>query len=447
MSSQVGSTQRSDLQSAGRPSTVPHVVIIGGGFGGLYAAKRLAKQQVNVTLIDRRNHHLFQPLLYQVATAGLSPGNIASALRGILHRHSCVRVLLGEMSDLDVQGNAVILTDGSRITYDYLIVATGASHSYFGNDQWAAHAPGLKTLEDALEIRRRVLAAYEWAERTDDLAEREALLTFVVIGGGPTGLELAGALGEMAHLTLRDNFRSINPAEAKILLIELMDRILPTYPPDLSQKAAESAKRLGVTVMTGTKVVDVGERHVTVQQGEETKTIPTHTIIWAAGVQASPMGKVIQAQTGAELDRVGRVIVEPDLSVRGHPNIFVIGDLANFAHGVERPLPGVAPVAMQQGGYVAEVIAKRQRGESPAMFRYNDKGTMATIGRAAAVAQIGRLKLSGFPAWLAWLFVHLLYLAEFTNRVLVFIQWMWNYFTYRRGVRLILGRSNTAPDA
>lgn len=447
MSSQVGSTQRSDLQSAGRSSTVPHVVIIGGGFGGLYAAKRLAKQQVNVTLIDRRNHHLFQPLLYQVATAGLSPGNIASALRGILHRHSCVRVLLGEMSDLDVQGNAVILTDGSRITYDYLIVATGASHSYFGNDQWAAHAPGLKTLEDALEIRRRVLAAYEWAERTDDLAEREALLTFVVIGGGPTGLELAGALGEMAHLTLRDNFRSINPAEAKILLIELMDRILPTYPPDLSQKAAESAKRLGVTVMTGTKVVDVGERHVTVQQGEETKTIPTHTIIWAAGVQASPMGKVIQAQTGAELDRVGRVIVEPDLSVRGHPNIFVIGDLANFAHGVERPLPGVAPVAMQQGGYVADVIAKRQRGESPAMFRYNDKGTMATIGRAAAVAQIGRLKLSGFPAWLAWLFVHLLYLAEFTNRVLVFIQWMWNYFTYRRGVRLILGRSNTAPDA
>lgn len=423
----------------------PHVVIIGGGFGGLYAAKRLSKQQVRVTLIDRRNHHLFQPLLYQVATAGLSPGNISAPLRGIFRRRPRVRVLMGEMVDLDAAGNAIYLADGSRIPYDYLIIATGSSHSYFGNDQWANDAPGLKTLEDALELRRRVLLAYEKAERATDPAEREALMTFVVIGGGPTGLELAGALGEMAHYTLRDNFRNIDPAEAKIFLIELMDRILPTYPPELSERAAASARRLGVTVLTQTKVVDVNEREVTVQQGDTTTVIPARTVIWAAGVQASPIGKVVQAQTGVELDRVGRVMVEPDMSVRGYPNIFVIGDLAHYAHGVDRPLPGVAPVAMQQGRYVAEVIAAREAGETPEPFRYHDKGSMATIGRAAAVAQIGRLKLSGFIAWVTWLFVHLLYLAEFDNRILVLLQWVWNYFTYRRGVRLILNEQPVIP--
>jgi NADH:ubiquinone reductase (H+-translocating) len=423
----------------------PHVVIVGGGFGGLYAAKSLAKHKpdkpiINVTLIDRRNHHLFQPLLYQVATAGLSPGNIAAPLRGILRDQENVHVLMGEVVDVDAKDNAVILADGSRIDYDYLIIATGASHSYFGNDAWAADAPGLKTLEDALEIRRRVLFAYEQAEHTKDPAEREALLTFVVIGGGPTGLELAGALGEMAHLTLRGNFRSIDPAEAKIILIEGVDRLLPPYPPDLSAKAEEMVTRLGVTVMTKTMVTGVTDRAVTVRSGETTTEIPCRTVLWAAGVQASPLGKVVQSQTGAELDRVGRVIVEPDLSVAGFPNLYVIGDLAHFAHGVERPLPGVAPVAMQQGRYVAEVIRQRLEGTSPEMFRYHDKGSMATIGRAAAVAQIGRWKLSGYPAWLSWLFIHLLYLADFDNRILVFLQWVWNYFTYRRGVRLIVNR-------
>jgi NADH dehydrogenase len=423
----------------------PHVVVVGGGFGGLYAAKQLAKQPVRVTLIDRRNHHLFQPLLYQVATAGLSPGNIASPLRGIFRHQQRVHVLMGDLRDLDANAQTILLADGSRIAYDHLIIATGASHSYFGNDQWAPYAPGLKTIEDALEMRRRVLLAYEKAERSEDPTERAALLTFVVIGGGPTGLELAGALGEMAHLTLRNNFRSIDPSEAKILLIELMDRILPPYPPELSQKAEESVERLGVTVMTQTKVIDINEHEITIQQEDETTTIPTATVLWAAGVQASPLGKVIHERTGVELDRVGRVMVEADLSVRGYPNHFVIGDLAHYAHGVERPLPGVAPVAMQQGRYVAGVIAKRQMGESPEIFRYRDKGTLATIGRAAAVGQIGRLRLSGFVAWITWLFVHLLYLAGFDNRVLVFLQWMWNYFTYRRGVRLILNVKPQPP--
>ncbi len=424
----------------------PHVVIVGGGFGGLYAAKQLAKLQIRVTLIDRRNHHLFQPLLYQVATAGLSPGNIAVPLRGILHRQPKVRVIMGEMRDLDAKGNAIILADDSRIRYDYLILATGASHSYFGNDQWAANAPGLKSLEDALEIRRRVLLAYERAERTENVVEREALLTFVVIGGGPTGLELAGALGEMAHLTLRGNFRTIDPAAAKILLIEAAERILPPFPPELSAKATESVTRLGVTVMTQTKVTAVNEHEVTVQQGDSTATIPTYTVLWAAGVQASPLGKVVQSQTGVELDRVGRVMVEPDLSVRGFSNLFVIGDLAHFAHGLERPLPGVAPVAMQQGKYVADSIAQQEKGLVPAAFLYQDKGSMATIGRASGVALIGGWKLSGYPAWLAWLLIHLLYLAEFDNRILVFLQWIWNYFTYKRGVRLILNVQQQTPE-
>lgn len=364
-----------------------HVVIVGGGFGGLNAAKGLAKQMVRVTLLDRRNHHLFQPLLYQVAMAGLSPGNIAAPLRAILRQHRNVQVVLGEVRELDAAGNAVALAEGSRIAYDTLILATGATHSYFGNDQWAADAPGLKTLEDALDIRRRALLAYEEAERCDDPAEREAWLTFVVVGGGPTGLELAGALGEMAHLTL---------------------------------------------------VTGVTDHEVTLRQGETTTALPCRTVLWAAGVQASPLGKVVQAQTGAALDRVGRVMVEPDLSVSGFPNLFVLGDLAHFAHGLERPLPGVAPVAMQQGRYVAQAIVHRLAGTPAPAFVYQDKGSVATIGRAAAVAQIGRWKLSGYLAWLTWLFVHLIYLAEFDNRVLVFFQWVWNYFTHTRGVRLIL---------
>ncbi len=425
----------------------PHVVIIGGGFGGLNATKKLAKQGVRVTLIDRRNHHLFQPLLYQVATAGLSPGNIAAPLRGIFKRYNNVEVMLGEVSELDAAGNAVVLTGGSRIAYDYLIIATGATHSYFGNDQWATDAPGLKTLEDALDIRRRVLTAYEEAERAEDPAVRDAWLTFVVVGGGPTGLELAGALGEMAHHTLRDNFRRIDPASAKILLIEAADRVLPPFLPELSAKAEEDITKLGVTVMTKTMVTGISDMDVTVRQGETTSTIPCRTVLWAAGVQASPLGKLIQAQTGAELDRAGRVTVEPDLSVPGFPNLFVIGDLAHFAHGLERPLPGVAPVAMQQGRYMAEVIASRIAGTPAPVFKYNDKGSVATIGRASAVAQIGRWKLTGYPAWLSWLFIHLIYLLEFNNRILVFVQWMWNYFTFERGVRLILNSRIGDVDA
>lgn len=425
----------------------PHVVIVGGGFAGLNAAKTLAKLPVRVTLLDRRNYHLFQPLLYQVAMAGLSPGNIAAPLRGILRGRQNVHVLMGEVRDVDPTRRTVTLAEGEMLGYDYLIVATGASHSYFGHDEWAQAAPGLKTIDDALEIRRRVLLAFEEAEREPDPARRQAWLTFVVVGAGPTGVELAGALGEMAQYTLRGNFRSIDPAAARVLLVEAMDRVLPPYPPDLSAKAAASLERLGVTVCTGTMVAAVEPQAVTLRRrdpilGDQDEIIPCHTVLWAAGVQASPLGKLIHERIGAELDRVGRVVVEPDLSVKGYPELFVVGDLAHFAHGRERPLPGLAPVAMQQGTHVAKVIAARLAQRAAPPFRYHDKGTMATIGRAAAVAQIGRLRLSGLVAWLAWLFIHLMYLVGFDNRVLVLVQWVWNYVTYRRGVRLIVGRSS-----
>lgn len=430
---------------ATQPQTKPHVVIVGGGFAGLNAAKSLAKLPVRVTLLDRNNYHLFQPLLYQVAMAGLSPGNIAAPLRGVLRGRSSIKVLMGDVRDIDPDQQVVSLADGETIPYDYLIVATGASHSYFGHDEWAQDAPGLKTIEDALDIRRRVLWAFEQAERESDPAVRQALLTFVVVGAGPTGVELAGALGEMAHHTLRDNFRSIDPASARVLLVEALDRVLPPYPPDLSARAAASLERLGVTVRTSTMVAAVDAQSVTLRstdktQGDQEEVVPCRTVLWAAGVQASPLGKVIHERTGAELDRAGRVKVEPDLSVPGHPNLFVLGDLAHFAHGLDRPLPGLAPVAMQQGNYVAKLIRARLENRPIQPFRYIDRGTMATIGRAAAVAQIGRLHLSGLIAWLTWLFVHLMYLVGFDNRVLVFVQWVWNYMTYRRGVRLIVER-------
>lgn len=444
----------------------PHVVIIGGGFGGLYTAKALAKTDAQITLIDRRNFHLFQPLLYQVAMAGLSPGNIAAPLRGILGQHENVTVLMGEVTDIDPVQQEVILRgedrDDDTIAYDALIVATGASHSYFGNDQWANDAPGLKTLEEALDIRRRILSAYEAAERETDPDKRAALLTFVVVGAGPTGVELAGALGEMALYTLKGEFRNINPAEAKVLLIEGSDRVLPPYTPDLSARAQRQLERLGVTVQTNSLVTNIGEESVTVKQADTTKqgdmtqqgdiaqTIPCRTVLWAAGVQASALGKVLHQTTGAELDRAGRVKVEPDLSIADYPSIFVIGDLAHFSHNIERPLPGVAPVAMQQGRYVAKLLTDRLTGEQtktqPQPFRYTDKGSMATIGRAAAVAQIGQLRFAGLLAWLAWLFVHLLFLAEFSNRLLVFVQWGWNYFTYKRGVRLIVGQAEEVSN-
>ena len=417
----------------------PHrVVIVGGGFGGLYAAQALKRAPVAVTLIDRRNFHLFQPLLYQVATGALSPGEIASPLRYVLRRQRNAEVLLGEVMDLDVASRRVILRDGEA-GYDTLIVATGASHHYFGNDQWEQFAPGLKTIEDATEIRRRILLAFEKAEREPDAVERRAWLTFVVVGAGPTGVELAGALGEIANDTLRYDFRHINPAEARILLVEGAERVLPPYPRDLSITAEESLIRLGVRPMTGTIVTAIDAEGVTVRRGGETQRIPTRTVLWAAGVAASPLGRVLAERARAQLDRVGRVLIGEDLTVAGHPEILVIGDLANFSYPDGKPLPGVAPVAIQEGRYAANLITRRLAGETFPPFHYHEKGSLATIGRAAAVADFGRIHIHGMAAWLAWLFIHLMYLIEFDNRLLVVTEWAYNYFTRNRGARLITG--------
>ncbi|MCB9102446.1 MAG: NAD(P)/FAD-dependent oxidoreductase [Anaerolineales bacterium] len=415
-----------------------HIVIIGGGFGGLYAAKALKNENVNVTVIDRRNFHLFQPLLYQVATGGLSPGDIASPLRGILSAHKNTSVLKAEVIDIDPEAKEVVLRDG-RLHYDTLVVATGVSHHYFGNEQWAEYAPGLKTIEDALEMRRRILLAFEAAERESDPERRRAWMRFVVVGGGPTGVELAGALAELSHTTLKGDFRSIDPVEVEILLLEGVDRVLPPYPAELSAKAQQSLEKLGVTVRTKTMVSDIQDDQVTIRSGDETETIKTRTVLWAAGMQASSMGHILGEKTGVELDRAGRVMVEPDLTVAGYPDIFVIGDLANFVHQGDKSLPGVAPVAMQEGSYVAETIKRRLRGQPSPPFEYFNKGNMAVIGRNAAVAESGGLKISGFPAWLAWVFIHIWYLVEFDNKLMVMFQWAINYFTRKRGARLITG--------
>ena len=412
------------------------VVIIGGGFGGLYAAQALGHAPVQVTLIDRRNFHLFQPLLYQVATGGLSPGEIASPLRHVLRRHTNTEVLLAEMTDLDAVNRHVVLRDGEE-SYDTLIVAAGASDSYFGNDKWEPLAPGLKTIEDATEIRSRILLAFEKAEREPDEESRRAWLTFVVVGAGPTGVELAGALGEIANDTLRHDFRRIDPSTARIFLVEGSDRVLPPYPPDLSAKAEKALIRMKVRPMVGALVTGIDETGVTVRRGNEMEHIPARTVLWAAGVQASPLGRTLAERAGAKLDRVGRVIVEPDLTIAGHPEILVIGDLANFTHQTGKPLPGVAPVAMQQGRYAAKLVRGRLAGKTLEPFHYWNKGSLATIGRAAAVADFGRIHIDGYFAWLTWLFVHLMYLVEFDNRLLVLIQWAYNYFTRNRGARLI----------
>jgi NADH dehydrogenase len=414
------------------------VVIIGGGFGGLYAAKALRHAPVDVTLIDRRNFHLFQPLLYQVATGGLSPGEIASPLRHVLRRSKNTEVLLAEVVDLDPAKQRIILLDGEA-GYDTLIVAAGASHSYFGNDQWEPLAPGLKTIEDATEIRRRILLAFEKAEREPDEDARRAWLTFVVVGAGPTGVELAGALGEIANDTLRHDFRRIDPSSARIFLVEGTDRVLPPYPPDLSAKAEQALIRLNVRPMVSAIVTGIDEAGVTVRCGTKMEHIPARTVLWAAGVQASPLGRVLAERAGAKLDRAGRVIVEPDLTIAGHPEILVIGDLASFTHQTGKPLPGVAPVAMQQGRYAAQLVRARLEGKAVEPFHYWDKGSLATIGRAAAVADFGRIHIDGYFAWLTWLFVHLMYLVGFDNRLLVFIKWAYNYFTRNRGARLITG--------
>ncbi|MGE5443161.1 MAG: NAD(P)/FAD-dependent oxidoreductase [Ignavibacteriales bacterium] len=419
-------------------SYIHHVIIIGGGFAGLYAAKILGNSPVQVTLIDKRNFHLFQPLLYQVATGGLSPGDVASPIRAVLNRYKNIWVMTAEVIDIDPNGQKVILRDG-ELTYDTLIVATGASHHYFGHDDWAQKAPGLKTVEDALEIRRRIFLAFEAAERETDPEMRRAWMRFVVVGGGPTGVELAGALGELACTTLKDDFRNINTSESEITLIEGLDRLLPTYPPDLSAKAREALSRLNVNVQTQTMVTDIKNGIVTTQSGNHIEQIKAQTILWAAGVKASSLGQMLAKETGAKLDRAGRVIVQSDFTLPNYPNIFVVGDLASYSHGDGTPLPGVASVAMQEGPYVANVIKGRLKGKTPPHFHYNNKGSLAVIGRNKAVADLGRLRFDGFIAWLIWVFVHISYLVEFDNKILVLFQWAWNYFTRKRSALLITG--------
>ena len=464
---------------------VHRVVIVGAGFGGLNAAQTLASSHVSITVIDRKNHHTFQPLLYQVATAGLSPGEIAAPIRSILHSHKNVEVLMAEVTGFDLERRVVqtaVQTDAQtdlqsdpqnhpdarnevqEIPYDSLIVAAGASHAYFGHDEWQALAPGLKTIEDALEIRRRVLLAFELAERRAAAGEPCDPLNFVVVGAGPTGVELAGTLAEICRHALAHDFRAIDPRRARIRLIEGGPHVLPAYPEDLSRSALEQLQRLGVEVLTSTMVtmIEPGVIYMSETAGEtnagETKKMNAAVILWAAGVAASPLGKKL----GMPIDRAGRVLVNPDLGLPGHPEVFVIGDLAALKDASGKMLPGVAPVAILEGRYVAKLIRReiesgapffpRSSGEEPALslpkggggdsrppFHYFDKGSLATIGRAAAVAQFGKIHISGFMAWLAWLFIHILFLIGFQNRVLVFIQWAWSYFTYERGARLITG--------
>lgn len=426
--------------------TAPHrIVILGGGFGGLYAAKELGKAHADVTLIDKRNFHLFQPLLYQVATGTLSPADISSPLRGILSKYRNVKVLMDEATDLDPIQKKVTLKH-QEVDYDTLVIATGVSHHYFGNDHWQLSAPGLKTVEDALEMRRRIFMAFEAAEKESDPDKRKAWLTFVIIGGGPTGVELAGAIAELAFHTLKEDFRTIDTTETKIVLVEGLDRVLPPYPAELSAKAAQALDRLGVIVKTQSLVTNIADHIVTVKQADQVEEIPARTILWAAGVKASAMGKVLEQRTGAMLDRVGRVMVEPDLSVPGYPNIFVVGDLAHYNHQDEKPLPGIAPVAVQQGKYVAQLIQQQLKGETMPSFRYDDAGSLAVIGQNEAVVNLKSVKLSGPIAWFIWIFAHIYYLIEFDNKLIVMIQWMWNYFTRNRGARLITGESTLVQD-
>jgi NADH dehydrogenase len=421
------------------------VVVLGGGFGGLGAVLGLKRAPVQVTLIDRCNYHLFQPLLYQVATGTLSPANIASPLRNILRKQKNARVLLAEATRIDVANKRVLLSDGA-IDYDTLIVATGSSHQYFGHDEWEQYAPGLKTIEDATDMRRRILLAFEAAERETDPAKIKEWLTFVIVGGGPTGAELAGALAEIAFDSLRHDFRNIDPASAHIVLVEGTDRILPSYPSNLSEAAKKMLQRLTVTVRTGAMITDIHQGGVTLREGDRTDTYATRTILWAAGVLASPLGKLLAADTGAPVDRAGRVIVEPGMSVPGHPEIFVIGDLSNFSHQTGKPLPGVAQPAIQQGRYVAKTIRARLKGETIEPFHYFDMGNLAVIGRAKAVADLNKVGFTGLPAWLLWSFVHLLNIVEFQNRVLVALQWAWLYITWGRSARLITGKNPLPLD-
>jgi NADH dehydrogenase len=413
------------------------VVILGGGFGGLYAAKALKHAPVEITLVDRRNFHLFQPLLYQVATGSLAAGEIAAPLRSVLRKQKNVRVLLADAIYLDAVGRRLILADGA-VPYDTLLVATGAQNFYFGHDDWREAAPGLKMIEEAAHIRHKILFAFEAAERETDPARRTAWLTFVLVGAGPTGVELSGALAEIARDTMRHDFRSIRPEHARILLLDAAPNVLPSFPESLSKAAERSLIRLGVSPRLGVRVTQIDANGVTLEGGEH---IAARTVLWGAGVAGSDFGQVLAKCAGAPLDPQGRVLVAPDLTVPGHPEIFVVGDLAHVEHD-GKLVPGVAPAAMQEGRYAAETILARLRGRTLAPFRYFNKGSLAVIGRAAGVADFGKLRFHGFLAWFLWLFIHLMYLVQFRNRLLVFVRWGIQFFTFDRGSRIITGSIN-----
>jgi NADH dehydrogenase len=431
------SALRQRREGLSSPGAKPRVVIVGAGFGGLYAAKALRKSDAAITVVDRRNHHLFQPLLYQVATAGLNPSDIAAPIRSILRRQKNTDVLLGDVQAVDRKVRRVLLSDGMALDYDYLIVATGATHSYFGHDDWAANAPGLKSIEDALEIRRRVLIAYEAAEKESDPDLRAAWLTFVVVGAGPTGVELAGALSEIARKTMIRDFRHINPADARVILVEASSRVLPVYPEDLSEKAAAQLRALRVEVLVDTRVTGVSSEGVTLGESK----IAARTVLWAAGVQASALARSLDAK----LDRAGRVEITENLTLPDDDRVFVIGDLAALVQPDGSLVPGVAPAAIQEGQHAAYNIGRAIRGLPMRGFRYVDKGSLATIGRAAAVADFGKVHLSGLIAWLAWLVIHVFLLIGFRNRVLVITQWAFAYLSYQRGARLITGGKEAKP--
>ena len=420
------------------------VIIIGGGFGGLFAAQALKSAPVDVTLIDRRNYHLFQPLLYQVATGSLSPGEIAAPLRGVLSRQKNTRVLLGDVQDIDPVAKRVLLADGASFEYDSLIVAAGSQSSYYGHDVWQQWAPGLKNLEEATNIRHKILYAFEVAERISDPVQRRAWLTFVIVGAGPTGVELAGAIGEIARQTLKNDFRSIHPADAQIILLDAAPRLLMAFPEDLAQKAERALAKLGVQAKMDAMVKEVDRDGVSLQINGSTERLSTKTVIWAGGVTVAPLGKTLAKRTGAETDRGGRIKVGPDLTIVNFPDIYVIGDLALSTGQDGKPLAGVAQVAMQQGAYAAKAIVRRVQGQAkPKPFKYFDKGNLAVIGRAAAVANVFGVHLSGLPAWLVWAFIHIMYIVGFQSRIIVFIKWAIQDVTFSRGARLITGAAPT----
>ncbi len=424
----------------------PHVIVIGGGFGGLNAVKALKHQDIDISLIDRRNYHLFWPLLYQVAMAGLSPAEIAAPLRAIFSRDKNVRVLLGDVIDLMPDERRVRLAGGEELGYDFLVVAAGFRYHYFGNEAWEQAALDMQGMDKALAIRHRILSAYEQAEQELDPACRAVLLTFVIVGAGPTGVELAGSIAEMARHTLKNDFRRIDPAQTRVLLLEAAPRVLPALSPDLSESAARALEKLGVTVLTGAKVLDLAADHVLIERAGANERIDAGAVMWAAGIKASGLGELLHERAGAPVDRGGRVQVNADLSLPGYPDVFVVGDMAHVEQG-DQPLPGLAPVAIQEGKHVAAQIVRRIKGEETRPFHYVDRGVMATIGRAAAVADIRGLHLSGFVAWLLWLFIHLMYLVGFRSRIFVFLQWAWSYLTFGRSARLIVDRDEPARPA